>query len=399
MMTNNSADYHPWQVTNLRTAPTSGVISLKQIRKRFLYNVTALMSLSRTKTMKIASFSKLALALFVSLIVAVTVHAWDYEGHRVVNQLGLAALPKDFPAFVKTPEARERIAFLAGEPDRWRNQGDGRNPTDDVVLSHFAGPDHYFDMEDLDPLKLKPTDLPIFRFEFAGELAKLRAAHPDRFEPIDPARNTDRTKALPGFAPWAITELTGKLRSGFSYLKAFQDYGGTPEEIANAQANIIYVMGVLGHYVGDCAQPLHLTKHHHGWVGPNPQEFTTNSGIHSRIDGGFFRRTGGVKADPLLEKIRPAKIVNDPLKSDDLFRKVMAYLQESHQFVEPLYRLDKEGKLTPENPDTKEGRDFLEAQLVRGGQMLGDLWYSAWQQAGEDTFLIRALKARQAAPK
>ena len=38
--------------------------------------------------------------------------AWDYEGHRLVNQLAVATLPTNFPAFVQTPEARERIAFL-----------------------------------------------------------------------------------------------------------------------------------------------------------------------------------------------------------------------------------------------------------------------------------------------
>ena len=47
--------------------------------------------------------------------------AWDYAVHRVVNQLALASLPTNFPAFVRTPAAGERIAFLSGEPDRWRN--------------------------------------------------------------------------------------------------------------------------------------------------------------------------------------------------------------------------------------------------------------------------------------
>lgn len=325
------------------------------------------------------------------MLCALLARAWDYEGHRVVNQLALAALPKDFPAFVKTPAARERIAFLGGEPDRWRNRGD------DLPLAHFNGPDHYFDLEDLDTFGLKPQALPVFRHDFTAMLALARVAYPERYPPIDPAKNKDHTRELAGFAPWAIAEYCGKLKSGFSYLKAYQDYGGTGEEIANAQENIIYVMGVMGHYVGDCAQPLHVTKHHHGWVGDNPNGYTTNSGIHSWIDGGFFRMTGGVKAEPLLGKIRPAKIVGDPTKPEDLFRQVMAYLLETHRFVEPLYRLDKAGKLTAENPDSIKGREFLEARLVVSGQMLGNLWFSAWQQATEDKFLIRQLTERNAA--
>ena len=47
--------------------------------------------------------------------------AWDYEGHRAVNELALASLPPDFGGFELTPALKDRIAFLAGEPDRWRN--------------------------------------------------------------------------------------------------------------------------------------------------------------------------------------------------------------------------------------------------------------------------------------
>jgi hypothetical protein len=318
-----------------------------------------------------------------------------------VNLLAFAALPTNFPAFTLTSAAKERVAFLAGEPDRWRNLGDGRKPWNDVVLSHFNGPDHFLDMEVVEELGMKPMELPIFRHEFTAKLAQAFVAHPDKQEAIDPAKNLDHSRELVGFAPWAITEYCGKLRSGFSTLKAFQDYGGTSEEIANAQANIIYVMGVMGHYVGDCAQPLHVTKHHHGWVGANPNGYATNSSFHGWIDGGYFKKTGGIKPQPLAGKIRPAKIVNDPFKSDDLFKKVIGYLLETQKQLEPLYQLEKDSKLSGEPGKGMEGRMFLEGQIIRGGQMLGDLWYSAWQQAVEDDFLIRQLKerAKQSADK
>jgi hypothetical protein len=338
--------------------------------------------------MKLKSCLPLIVAAFT--LTPPMARAWDYEGHRVVNQLALAALPTNFPAFVKTPEARERIAFLAGEPDRWRNIND------DVSLSHCSGPDHYLDLEELADYGLTPQTVPPLRYDLVGKLHLERTLFPEKFAPIDPAKNKDHTRELVGFAPWAITENQGKLRSAFSYLKAFQDYGGTPEEIANAQANIIYVMGVMGHFVGDCAQPLHVTKHHHGWVGPNPNGYSTNSSFHSWIDGGFYKKVGGAKAEPLASQIKPAKIVGNPFKQDETFRQVMDYLLGTEKLIEPLYKLEKEGKLTPENPASSEGRAFLDAQLVRGGQMLGNLWFSAWQQAVEDKFLVRQLKERAA---
>jgi len=326
------------------------------------------------------------------LVIGLPVGAWDYEGHRVVNQLALATLPTNFPGFVKTPEARERIAFLAGEPDRWRNIND------DLSLSHYSGPDHYLDLEELADYGMTPQTVPALRYDLVAQLALARAANPERFVPIEPQKNKDHTRELIGFAPWAITEYQGKLRSGFSYLKAFQANGGTPEEIDNAQANIIYVMGVMGHFVGDCAQPLHVTKHHHGWVGDNPKGFTTNSSFHSWIDGGFLKKTGGVTAPPLFVQMNPAKIVGNPFQAEATFREVMNYLLGTEQLIQPLYQLEKDGKLTPENSEAEQGRKFLEAQLVRGGQMLGNLWYSAWQQATEDKYLVRQLKER-AAPR
>src|SRR5581483_7633856 len=74
--------------------------------------------------------------------------AWDYEGHHAVNELELASLPTNFPAFLLTPENREHIAFLAGEADRWRSEtrlkeGQG------LAIMNAGGPDHYMDMEDL----------------------------------------------------------------------------------------------------------------------------------------------------------------------------------------------------------------------------------------------------------
>ena len=318
-----------------------------------------------------------------------TARAWDYEGHRTVNQLALVALPTNFPAFALTPEARERIAFLAGEADRWRNS------TNDLSLSHCAGPDHYLDVEEIEDYGLTPATLPPFRYDMTAVLALARAAHPEKHAPIDPAKNADHTRELVGFAPWAITEYQGKLRSGFSYLKAFQDYGGTAEEIANAQANIIYIMGVMGHFVGDCAQPLHATKHHHGWVGANPNGYPTNKSFHAWIDGGFYRKDGGIRLKELSPAIRTAKIVGDPFKQDNMFRQMVRYIQGTHKLVEPLYKLEKERKLSPDNGNSAEGRAFLDAQLVRGGQMLGDLWFSAWQQATEDRYLISELKKRQ----
>lgn len=316
-------------------------------------------------------------------------NAWDYAGHRLVNQLALASLPTNFPAFARTPAARERIAFLSGEPDRWRN-------TPDLPLKHGNGPDHYIDIEDLALAGLDPKSLRPFRYEFAAQWAVARASHPTNFPPIDPFRNEDRTREWVGFLPWTITEHYAKLKSAFSYLKVLEELGA-PEEIVNAQQNIIYLMGVMGHFVGDASQPLHTTRHFNGWVGPNPQNYAANTTFHAWVDGGYLQKIG-LRLEEMLPRVRPAQalVATKPAtKAEGAFPQVMAYILDQYKRVESLYQLDKAGDLSDEGGPASKGRAFMTQQLLAAGEMLGDLWYSAWQQAPADNYLRGQLIKRR----
>lgn len=316
---------------------------------------------------------------------------WDYEGHRLVNELALASLPTNFPGFVQTAEASERIAFLAGEPDRWRN-------TPDLSLQHAQEPEHFIDIEELPQFGFKPEALPIFRYDFISGLATFRKTHSENLPPADAGSDPAHKYSWVGLLPWAITENYGKLKSEFSYLKAFEEDGGTAEEIANAQSDIIYTMGVMGHHVGDASQPLHTTIHHHGWKGDNPHHYATRESIHGWIDGGYFRKVGGANLTEMRGKLRPAQLVTlngRTAKPEEMFQAVITFILDQHKQVEPLYQLDLEGKLSGEGELGLQGRSFLEGQLVKSGQLLGDIWYSAWQQAPPDTFLKSQLARRK----
>jgi hypothetical protein len=310
--------------------------------------------------------------------------AWDYLRHRLVNRLALASLPKNFPAFVREKANAERIQFLGGEPDRWRNQRDR-------ALRHLNGLDHYFDVEYLAPYQIKPAQLSHFRYEFVEQMAAART----KLKLPLPNENADRTKGHPGFLPWAINEHYLKLVSAFSYLKVFEEMG-TPEEIANARANVIYRMGILSHFVGDAAQPLHTTKHFNGWIGDNPNQYTTSRRFHSWIDGGFLNASGGHDEKALLAKVRPAQRPATPETNKNAsgrFQYVVQYILGQHALVEPLYQLNKTGNLSPDKP--AKGKAFLQAQLSKSGRVLGNLWFTAWQEAPPDKFLQSYLAKRK----
>jgi hypothetical protein len=330
-----------------------------------------------------------ATQLVVLLHAAGLASAWDYEGHRIINQLALASLPSKFPAFVKTAPAQERIAFLSGEPDRWRS-------TTDLPLKHFNGPDHFIDIDDLGEYRLEATSLSQFRYEFAAQLAVARTLYPENFPAVDPAKNDDRTRELIGFLPWTITEYYAKLKSAFSYLKTFEEFG-TPEEIINAQQNIIYLMGVMGHFVGDGAQPLHTTRNYNGWVEKNPRGYTTSKAFHAWIDGGYIQKVG-LDMKKMKAQLRSARVLwadGPKPKSQDVFPIVITYLLAQHRLVSPLYELEKAGELSGDGKSGQSGREFISRQLIIGGQMLGDLWYSALEGASPDAYLKTQLSKRK----
>ena len=157
----------------------------------------------------------------------------------------------------------------------------------------------------------------------------------------------------------------------------------------------------MGHYVGDCAQPLHTTIHHNGWVGANPNGYTTASGIHSWIDGGFIGKAGVSLAEltPKLKPAQPIPLAARPDGREPLFVAVMDYLIASQKLVDPLYAMDKAGKFRIENgaAPTAEGREFISGRLLTGGEMLGAIWVTAWKNAVPDTYLRTQLVKRQEA--
>jgi len=320
--------------------------------------------------------------------------AWDYEGHRLVNQLALASLPTNAPAFLKSPAAQERVAFLAGEADRWRN-------AQELALQHSQEPEHFLDIEELAFCGLTPETLPVLRYDYVSLVAAAHKAHPEKFSEgrDDPAHKY----VWCGLLPWVVTENYAKLKSEFSYLKTFQQFGGTPAEIANAEANILYTMGVMGHHVGDAGQPLHTTVHHHGWatnLAANPNGYSTKSSIHSWIDGGYFIKIGGADLNGMKKNIRPGQFISlngKPAKGDEIFQAVVKFVVEQNKLVGQIYQYDKAGKFSGNGTVGMEGKAFLEGQLVKSGQLLGDIWFSAWQQATVDQFLQSQLAKRKLA--
>ncbi len=137
---------------------------------------------------------------------------------------------------------------------------------------------------------------------------------------------------------------------------------------------MIFYAGWLGHYVGDASQPLHTTVKYNGWVGPNPNGYTTGHQIHWQFEGPFV--AANLHAPEVLAKMTPAKAIDG-----DCFDAYVAYLRHSATYVEKVYQLEKAGGFVGQGSD--ESRAFTAERLAAGASMLRDMIYTAWVESAK----------------
>lgn len=272
------------------------------------------------------------------LLVAPFAHAWGNEGHRIINRLAASTLPTDAPDFLRSPDALNLIEYLGPEPDRWRS------PAEPELVAAQA-PEHFIDLEDADALGA----LPHKRFDF---LALAYAAH------------KDPTKI--GLQPWEASEVWERLKAALREYRNLKAAGKSTHEVEQAA---LFYAGWLGHYVGDAAQPLHTSIQYNGWVGANPNSYTTEHKIHWLFEGTFV--AANITPEMVAPKMTAAHAVDG-----DFFTNYITYLRNSNTYVEKVYQLEKAGGFTGKgSPDSRE---FTASRLAVGASMLRDLIYTAW---------------------
>jgi hypothetical protein len=131
---------------------------------------------------------------------------------------------------------------------------------------------------------------------------------------------------------------------------------------------IVYA-GVLSHYTGDAAMPLHTTRDYDGRKGPDGN--LVQRGIHAKIDG--FPELNGFTAEEISRMVEPKNI-------DDVWQHVNKTIKESYQHIERCYAIDKEGGFDKATP---ESRDFIMARCRVAAQFTADMWYSAWLRSAK----------------
>jgi hypothetical protein len=265
-------------------------------------------------------------AALAGLMVAGLVQAWWVIGHGTIAEAAVAGLPEDMPRFFRV--AGKQLHYLAGDPDRWKNPWCKH-------LRAAEAPDHYIDLE-----------------HYAGK--ELPA---DRYRAIVLLQKLGQKPEQTGMLPYAIMENYDRLSV------AFRDYR-TDKENPAIQAKAIVYAGILSHFTGDCAMPLHTTKDYDG--RPDDKGKMLQKGIHARIDS--FPEKHGLTAEEISRGLKARKL-------DDVWKHVIERVHESHALVGKCYEMDEKGQF--EKP-TKQSRQFILERCRAGAQFTMDLWYTAW---------------------
>lgn len=321
------------------------------------------------------SASKLGVLVGIAFVASLGAHAlaWDAHGHRAISYVALDLLPDDMPAWMREGQWTHVIADQAAVPDRWRS-------TRTDTMSAENGPNHYLDVDLLPQFGLTLETMPRLRGDYIRAMIDAKREHPDRVKPYDRAGDTSGQYEFPGFALQAIDEEYQRLRSAFNTLRVLEGLNdpARAHQIETTRANIIVSMGNLSHYIGDLAQPLHTTMHHHGWVGENPGGYTTENGFHSYIDGRIvdFHAIGYTEIRAVSEARSNGDVLGAGTPKPGVWTGVVAHVAESFGTVEQLYKYEKSGELRE-----AVGREFILSRLSSGAEMLAWVYQRAWEES------------------
>ena len=288
--------------------------------------------------------------LILSTLIVQDGLAWGNYGHQMINRLAGAALPTDVPKFLRSESALDALAYYAPEPDRWGS------PTE-PELKAVQEPEHFINLEYADLV----GELPRQRYDFVRALATAQLAHPDL--PLLPEQV--------GLQPYIATELWERLKTS---MREYRRLNGAKQNTKPVECEITFLAGWLGHYVADGSQPLHTSFKYNGWMGPNPNGYTTGHHIHALFESAYVATN--VKAS----NVSPLVAVT-PVLLDDVFTDYVAYLRHSHTLIETVYQLEKVGAFA--GAGTAAGKELVVQQLAAGATELRNMIYTAWVRSAD----------------
>jgi len=267
--------------------------------------------------------------LFDLLPAHFSLQAWWVVGHGRIAEAAVRALPEDLPEFFR--QAGPALGQMAGDPDLWKNPGTKH-------LRASEGPEHFLDLEDLG----------------GNEIPE------DRYQAIQLIIRLGKKPEKVGLLPHALMDSYEKLAC------CFHDLREKPDDPVRRWRCLVYA-GVLAHYAGDCAMPLHTTRDYDGRIreGKPPLQ----KGIHARLDA--FPEKHGVSVEDIAKGLKLEAVENP-------WTRLLSEFRSSHRLVDEAYRLDQMGGFQEPGP---ESRAFVLGRCKAAAKFTAELWVAAWEKS------------------
>ncbi|MFM2401324.1 MAG: hypothetical protein RI950_841 [Bacteroidota bacterium] len=284
---------------------------------------------------------KIYLLILVSLVAqAGKSTTWGFFGHRKINLLAIYTLPSPLHSFYRR-HAKE-LQEMAVLPDSRR-----------YILDEEAAR-HYID---LDKYKIDQVS-----FRTWEQML--------RHTPEDSLRKH-------GIVPWHIPIVYKRLVSAF---------------IKKDSLQIVKLSAELGHYVADAHVPLHTSSNYDGQkTGQGGLHSFWESRIPELLGNKLDQFSGPATYVPHVQQSSWTWVLASHKQLNDLFKKasqVSASLKEGEK-----YSFEQKGQSLVKIQSIKYSLAYhkalnlqIETRFTAAVKHVGDLWYSAWLEAGQPSF-------------
>lgn len=280
----------------------------------------------------------LKLALIVLFSASQMSFLWGFFAHQKINRLAVFTLPTEMAGFYK-----KNIQYLteaAVNPDRRRY----------AVAEEAAR--HYIDLDDY------------------GDSAAYKVP---RFWKEAVVRYTEDSLQQRGIVPWHIYKMYFQLQNAF---------------LEQNPDKIIFISADLGHYIADAHVPLHTTRNYDG-------QLTGQNGIHgfweSRLPELFFSQYDFyVGRASYLENVQ-LSVWDGIIQTHQALDSVLRIEKElSKKFEDRKFNFETKGKQTVKVYSAEYSKAYhqqlngmVERQMRASIKMIGNVWYTAWVDAGQ----------------
>jgi hypothetical protein len=185
-----------------------------------------------------------------------------------------------------------------------------------------------------------------------------------------------------GTSPYAIQEWGEMLTGALGRWRARPETTESERFVKRRQEeSILFMAGVLAHWVMDSSQPMHCSIHILGWdpATPNPAGYTTSRDIHGRYETDYV--DANISQEDIASRVtqparKPGQKPGQP-KPEQWIEAVAPYIAACNSHVEQVYRFDLAGKFGS-GREPADAKPFTADRLAEGARMLRDVWYTCW---------------------